>query len=420
MKGPKATLLVFTFMVTASCGTQSRVPVVSTPSHYSIVSDHIQNAGPLVLLEDLDRYPELSDYIEQSLLVDGKYTSFTYGQIKQLAEKSQNNVSASVFFDSLLIDRQEKTIEYLSNCTLKEIGQYYRENIEEHDYLKEIIKDSFFTDVDNADYLTLKKLNEEFENSDLSNSITPIYKEVRATMLSSIMTDLDGLFTTEEEVLSGMEADLRFLLEQYIEDGVAIIIPELSEKIDRNLFKKIFKRKEMDNFSLPKYTEKLISEHLNQEYIYERVSKSVIDFIAVSTKYRKDYLSTYMDDWLSCQFYYISPTLMDDYELYMDIDRNTIQRIHATRVINSVISVSSLVATFTPLAPAGIALDALDMYNGVTEDGKVSTMMETVSNSLYSDSISSVDSYIKQVFGDLRHEWLATKDFIIKRFYEDF
>ena len=409
-------------IISSSCGV-SRKAVNIQPTSYDIVQGHLRVGDPAVLLEDLDTYPEYRDEIESKLFKWIDYRPFSYGQLKRLSELSEDDYSASVFYDSLLVDRQERIYEMLSDMSIDDVGKYYNENFADQDFLRNLMLETYFQDTENQDYYTLKAIYSAFRETNLASYITPVYSARRKELLEIILSDFKDLFNAEKELLSNIERGIREQLEAYIQEGVVNITSEFSERVDRGLLKRTLKRKDIDNFSIQEYAAKLITENLNQEYITEKISLPLYDFLTGSMTLRAELLSDYQEDADVCDKYYIPMDILSEFGLNMSVSNDKASQIQTIKKTNEVVSVASIALSFSPvgwLAWVGRAFDVVDLYNGFTEDSKIKTMMESFSSSLYTDVEKSVGQYLDSLFSEVSNKRKETELYIIKRINEDF
>ena len=414
--------IVVLAIISSSCGV-SRKAVDIQPTSYDIVQVHLRDGDPAVLLEDLDTYPEFKDEIESKLFKWIDYRPFSYGQLKRLSELSEDDYSASVFFDSLLVARQESIYELLSDMGIDDVGKYYHDNYADQDFLRSLMLETYFQDTENQDYYTLKAIYSAFRGTNLASYISPVYSARRKELLDIILSDFKDLFNAEKELLSNMESGIREQLEAYIQEGVVNITSEFSERVDRGLIKRTFKRKDIDNYTIQEYAAKLISENLDQEYMTKMISTPLFDYLSGSMRLREEMLSDYQEDANVCDKYYVPMDLLSEFGLNMSVSNDKATQIQTIKTTNEVVSVASIALSFSPagwLAWVGRAFDVVDLYNGFTEDSKIKTMMESFSSSLYTDVEKSVGQYLDSLFSEVSNKRKETELYIIRRINEDF
>ena len=393
---------------------------VIPPTPEQIVSEHLSQRDPIDLLDDLDKYPEFKDRIENTLYRRINYDDFDYMELKEFLLLAQDDFDASVFFDSLLVDRQESVLSSLAEeDDIFQVGIFYRNNSQQYDFLHDALKEAYFGDVNNLEYYGLKHLHMAFINTDLDKLVYPRYFSVRNEIVTGIMDELNPYFALEKDMLDEIDEEIRNDLEAYIENGVVSVVSELSEKVDRGFLKRTFRRKDMDNYSITEYAEKLIRDYLDQDYISDVINTGMSNFIKASTFSRMDYLEYYCEDASENSHYYISGEYVSD-AIDLVTDKSKVKDIQNLKTFNNVTTIASFAIMFTPVGWAGLLIDALDMYNGLTESSKVNTMMDQLSEALYVSCTEQVDKYMSDLYTDIDKAREESKNYITRYFYEIF
>ena len=401
-----------------SCGAAK--VVVNEPTSFEIVSSHLESGDPKVLLGDLAEYPEHTDLIENQLYHGIVYHNFTYNQIKELAELAQEDFRASVYFDSLLVAREEGTLKYLQPKSINEVGAFYRANGQTMDFLRDNLKEAYFDNIAGLDYYGLKTLHSAFLDTDLDSIVLPTYLDTRKRLLAAILSELEPYFMEEEESLDNIDTAIRSELEDYIEEGVVSVAAGLSEKLDRGILKRVFKRRDIDNYSITEYTERLVGQYIDGRYISDYIIQGFSDYVTTSTEIRGESLSNYLDNAKTCQAYYIPEIRNANNSFLLTADKSQASRIQSLKTFNDATAVTSVTLAFTPVGWVSLAVDALDFYNGFTEESKVQTMLDRLTESLYASISDSIDAYMKELYSNINHAREESKDFIIKQLNENF
>ncbi len=420
MKKSLVFFVLLSGLFAVGCGTLQKVEAVVSPTHEQIVSDHLTLRDPAALLDDLEKYPEFKDRIESTLYGRIDYQKYDYRQLKEFSLIAQEDFSASVFFDSLLVDRQEAVLSSLAEEEdLDAIGAFYRENSGQYDFLRDALKEAYFVGVDSLEYFGLKSLHTAFLNTDLDKLVYPRYSSVRGEIVKGIMEELNPYFAAEKEYLESVDDTIRQDLETYIENGVISVIADLSEKLDRGLFKRTFKRVDMDNYSITEYAERLVAKYIDNDFITRLICDSLDDYIQASTITRYDYLNNYCQDASDNTNYYINGE-MGSKSVEIVVDNSKARDIQDLKTFNDATTVTSLALMFTPVGWVGILVDALDFYNGFTESSKINTMLDQLSESLYVSYTEQVNNYLSKLYTRVDKARKDSQDYIIRYFYEVF
>ena len=402
-----------------SCGTARKVVSVE-PSKVNVVRSHLAVSDPMVLLNDLIQYPEYAETIEP-YLYERSYRPFTYADLERFSQSAKNDVRASMFFDSLLVDRQASILASLAEeKDVVRVADFYKKNSREMPFLKSVLKDTYFSQVETMDYTGLKSLYFAFRGTDLEELVSPRYSAVRSDLLSRIMLELNPFFDKEQALLNRIDADLRKDCERYIEKGVRTVAVNLSERVDRSLFKRVFKRIDIDNYSVEEYADKLVAENIDQKYIRGLVEARLSSYIQSSTKMRMEYLKNYLDDASSCPDYYMAGGLGSGTGFNMVADASDARRIGNAKFFSEATSVVSTILDFTPVGWIGHVISGVSLYNDLTEGSKTAAMMDQLASSLYKTVATSVNDYLNSQISRVDEARETSRQNIIKMFNEDF
>ena len=306
MKKTKTLLLSAVLLASVSCAVANRA-AIPVDTGRDIVTAHCSSCDIQALIKDLDIYPDKRDIIENTLFRSIDYSKYSYGELETFNLLAQDDYPAAIYFESLLIDRQSDIVNYLSDVSIEEVGTYYAKHRDEQSFLNPIIRDSYFTSLDSLDHKTLKTIHDSFQGTDLSRYIDDIYELSRSEIINNVTSEIDICYDEEAKILDAAEYNIRQNLEHYIQNGVAAIIEELSDKLDRGLYKRIFQREEKDNYSFDVYADKMVKEKLNAAYVSKYVNSYIQEFVSTSTSIRKDVLLEYLPDAEERQEYDINP-----------------------------------------------------------------------------------------------------------------
>lgn len=405
-------LAIIGFLV-SSCGVSKKLP--TGPSPLETIQTHYQDKNWRALLNDINEFPEYRDDIRAKLIKGLDYSNFSYSTLKLITELSSSDFEASAYFDSLLFARETVVLENLSKMDIADAAAYYRNDSRDHEFLHQAILETYLAGIDSLDYTTVKNIYTAFLDSDLAPAITPAYNSIRNSILAEVNAGLDAYFSQEEDILSDVEYGIRAKLDPYVEKGVQNVVIGMSEKLDRGLFKKVFHREEQDRYSAYGYYSKLVSENFDSDYISKTVLSKVSDYIVSSTSLRKEYIQDYMPDYESCDFYYIPSSTVDSLSFYLQISSSDASDIQTVKTTGAIISIASVALMFTPAGWIGAAVDAADLVNGVTEDSRISRMIDSMASNIYSDTASCINQYLSNVFGIIRQRRESSQNYLRNR-----
>lgn len=382
-----------------------------------IVNAHLEGDVEF-LIHALDKYPSLKGYTE-SYLYNRDFSNESYGHLKQYATAAQNDIEASIFFDSLVLNKQFATIDSLSNLSISAVGEFYKEKCEEHDYLKDVLRDAYFSDVQSLDYQSRKSLYNVFKDTNLVAEIEQPYHELRDSLLTEIKSELNPYFNSEREILKQIESEIRYEAQQYVETGLEKIIHAANEKNDRGLFKQIFKRENIDNYSFRDYINKVINETYDCSYIEKLAKDRLAEYINSSKQLRSLLFNQYFSD-EEYEDIYISNNAIQNQFSWM-IGRGEVNEVQNIKNVGTALTVGSLALGFIPgIGVIAAAADVADLAYGLSQDNQINQAVEQMANTIYNDSVICIDNYITTIFKDLAEAQQTTENNFIKVFNDDF
>ncbi len=417
MKLKKLLTLLSVCIILISCAASKKGATIST---IDLVNSHILNKDGVSLIADMGSYPEYKQIIEETLYNGIDYSTYSYRSLKHMSAASVNDLKASIFFDSLLICRQAEAIDMLSGLSIQQVGDFYRKHHAEHDYLKDVLTETYLSALDTIDYRSLKTLYKSFLGTNLESAIAPSYKEARESAMRDIRSLLTEYYQQEQSLLDMVEYNTRQEIQEHIETQIVDIVSLLSEKLDRGIFKKIFKRQDMDNYSFLNYSTKLIGERLNQQEINQKIETNVRDFISASNKMRGQYISNYLDEAYSDPAFYISPNVLKQDSIAMQISTTDAAAIQDIRNTGTAVSIASVALAFTPYGWVAIAADIADLYLGFTESSRVEPMLDSLSSSIYTGTTEAVNEHLNTLFARIKRERNDSESYFWRKLNEDF
>lgn len=372
------------------------------------------------LILNLAEYPFYRNHTETLLFDKFDYTRKSYSEIKEYAQLARFDFDASVFFDSLMIHRQENVLQSLANSPMESVGEFYRRNHKEHEYLFEHLKKVYFSDVGSLDYVNLRNLHKAFHSTDLGMLLDERYYFLRDSILNITVPYISDYFQLENEMLNEIEGSLRHECNDYVIAGTNSIIQALMLKNDRGFIKRVFKRETIDTYSFMEYAEILINNHLSPKHIRDLVCKKLDNYVVSTKSYRENLYDNLLPH-LSCNDYYINNTY-ENINLSWQIGRQDVQTISSIKVTGTALTLGSIAVGFIPgVGPlVTFAADVVDFAYGMTQDSQINLAMESLTQTLYEDSIISIDKYIEDVFAALREESQRKQSELMKMIYEEF
>ncbi len=168
------------------------------------------------------------------------------------------------------------------------------------------------------------------------------------------------------------------------------------------------------------YAEILINNHLSPKHIRDLVCKKLDNYVVSTKSYRENLYDNLLPH-LSCNDYYINNTY-ENINLSWQIGRQDVQTISSIKVTGTALTLGSIAVGFIPgVGPlVTFAADVVDFAYGMTQDSQINLAMESLTQTLYEDSIISIDKYIEDVFAALREESQRKQSELMKMIYEEF
>ena len=281
------------------------------------------------------------------------------------------------------------------------------------------MKSAYFTNIDTLDYSSLKLLYQSFRGTNLEKLVQCRYNELRDSLLSIIMSNLNGYFHEETTMLYDIESSVRDYAERYIQNGITEILSSLIEKNDRGFFQKVFKAEEMDSYTFEEYAEQLINEHLNMEPVISVTNDKLHKYISTCSNFRNNLYKGYFTD-TSCRVRLDYETL--NVSLNWNKERDGMDEMDKIKATANAITASSIVLAFIPglNVVAAAAADIVDFIYSLNQGTREDEAMKNLISALYIDSVECVGEYLDTIFSNVSQNRSFTEKEIKKVFYENF
>lgn len=358
-------------------------------------------------------------------IYDYDYSNVSYNTINRYAQAAQYNAYIEDFFNTILEEKKAQTLDELSKMSLEQVADFYNKNSDKYDFLQEVLRDVYFSNLDSLDYHSLKTLYQAFKTTDFSSIIEAPYMKLRNSLLTDIMAAFDPCFKSEKEILKQIEDVVRYEVQQYLDSGLHTIVHQLNIKNDRGMFKKIFKREAMDNYSFKKYANETINKVYNYSYIERLIKERIVEYLSSSKEIRSMLFNQYFNDVLYDNIY-ISNDILQSH-LVWEIGRQDVNNIQSIKNMGTALTVGSVtlgvaagIVSAGALAPIAFVADVADFAYGMGQDSQINKAMEALANTIYQDSSMCLEYYINDIFSQLYNNQEITANNIKKIFYEEF
>ena len=347
------------------------------------------------LIKDLSRYPFQRSYIESLLFEQTNYNDFTYATLKECASTAKDDYKASAYFDSLLIDKQEETLNYLSKLSLKDVAIFYKRENKEHDYLSSELEKAYFANIDSLDYLTLKELHNSFKDTNLGYIVIDKYTAMRDSLLTEFKSALDVYFNIENKLIKDFKDALLIECDAYVVNGTKQIMTSLTAKNERGLLDEIIDNKSIDKYSFEEYANILINQHLNFSNIEKMIQEKTNILICQLNQNRNN---IYALEFIELNTYALdAQNSMQLDRLKHQIDHKEIDAISGIKSTGNAIALGSLALGLVSGGALALVADIVDLTYGLTENDRINQQMEQLTATLYNDSMNNVTTYLNNL-----------------------
>ena len=370
------------------------------------------------LIKDLSRYPFQRSYIESLLFEQTNYNDFTYATLKECASTAKDDYKASAYFDSLLIDKQEETLNYLSKLSLKDVAIFYKRENKEHDYLSSELEKAYFANIDSLDYLTLKELHNSFKDTNLGYIVIDKYTAMRDSLLTEFKSALDVYFNIENKLIKDFKDALLIECDAYVVNGTKQIMTSLTAKNERGLLDEIIDNKSIDKYSFEEYANILINQHLNFSNIEKMIQEKTNILICQLNQNRNN---IYALEFIELNTYALdAQNSMQLDRLKHQIDHKEIDAISGIKSTGNAIALGSLALGLVSGGALALVADIVDLTYGLTENDRMNQQMEQLTATLYNDSMNNVTTYLNNLQKVLSDNSNFVKQYINTNLYEKF
>lgn len=126
------------------------------------------------LIIDSYKYPKQSESIK-NYLTSKDYMSASYGDLMLYREISIYDEQLYDYFSDVIGQKEDSIVSSLSNMGIHEIAEYYKAKEDEHNFLNEILYETFVTNSDDLSYDDVKAMYAAFTSTDLEEPLRDKY-----------------------------------------------------------------------------------------------------------------------------------------------------------------------------------------------------------------------------------------------------
>lgn len=189
-------MTIVTLLILSSCGTPK------------IVKEHIETDNILGLIDDYaSQSPKNKKIIEKHIFAHHDYSKNTYGELKNFHNKSQSE-NLMWKFSGIIKNREDSILSILDGFDkIKDISSYYKKHEDEQSFLTPIIAGTLLQNIQEYEYKDVRTIYREFKNTEIKDSIYPIYVEKRSHALPAAMNSVDKYCKSEIKLIDVYKAE---------------------------------------------------------------------------------------------------------------------------------------------------------------------------------------------------------------------
>lgn len=322
-----------------------------------IIDEHLSKNDIEALIEDCIKYHDYSTAIANYLLYDIDYTNADYSLLTHYQDLALQDSILFNGYESLIILKEEKILDHVSKLDIDGIADYYKTNPSEQSFLRPVLCDAFLTIIDTLQYVDIKTLYNSFKNTDIGDSISPYYIEMRETIKPVITNSYEAYCTTEKEIKEYYKEKAKEELDLYVANHIETFIEAIFDK------------------DLPRKQEKINEKFKTSFYhsfsmnsMIEIVNTNITELTSVLNAGRIDFIESLSEEGVDNTRFtipYEVSYIKNDFQKVMNIsDLYKISEIqHKIDWFGLVLGAAS----FFTGGWAGLALSVLDIHHGVKD-----------------------------------------------------
>lgn len=427
MKQYKFLLLIIMVFCFGSCGTVKQL----TPEqrlyfeHSANVDKSINNGDVLALIEQHDKFDDCKSYIEVYLESTHDFANASYSTLNMYKETAKDSTLVEIF-DRLIEYKEDDIISELMTLSIDEIGEYYRNHVDEQCFVRPIIDSLFIQNIGKSDYREVRLLRNSFYNTDIFESVDSTYQRMRMEYLPIVEESVLNYCKEEIESVNLIKKDILSRTTAILIDGLPLIVEETSNKINRDFFDKIFSANTSDDYSIKEYAIMLVNKKYDVDSIQILIKEPLYELVKSINNSRNSILDYYLD----------APIAESQYSI--NFRNNPVKyyappfpakHILAIQEIKDKIDWKSwglMALGFIPGIGTGASLviDAVDILYGLFADNKETKMINSHLEQYASELALAYNNKntqnIEMIFNNISNELIKSQNEFKRLFYENF
>ena len=377
--------LLMIMMLVASCKSKDELVYNYYPPtrEENIIDEHLSKNNIEALIKDCIKFQDYSTPIANYLLYEIDYTNVDYSLLVHYQDLAKQDSVLYNGYESLIIQKEEKILDYISNLDIDGVADYYKKNPSERSFLRPVLCEAYLTIIDTLQYVDIKKLYKSFSKTDIGDSIAPYYIEMREAIKPVITNSYESYCATEKEIKEYYEEKAKEELDLFISSRMESFIEALFDK------------------DLPRKQEK-INEMFTSSFYHGFPTSSLIDIVNNNITELTSVLNAGRIDFIES----ISEEVGDKSRFTIPHEVNYIKNnFPKTMNISDLYKISEIqnrtdwfglvlgAASFLTGGWAGLALSALDIHHGVKDvKGKAAEVLPYIQS-----FVTNVQTYLEDM-----------------------
>ena len=413
-------ILPMAMLLLTSCGGMRLVPREPSEGDKA-VSEHIERQDVAALIRDHSRYPENARSVEDYLASGVDYDDLSYSDLTDYLRYSNGDSTLTAFFQGIVEDRQESVLEYISDCSFEEMGDYYRSHDDERVFLRSFLEETVYPELNGADYVLTRHIHRAFEKTDLSPYIDKIWSERRSVVLMEVEKALTSYFKKEDQLETYYRAHAFDEVRTYVDS----IFPEMMEnclnEVENGMLDLLFVKLRRTKEPFADRVERIVNRYIPDSRVESEMVSAISEFIREVNDNRQELaVSLVLDEDMS-----VTPLSFQRHlvsyagpEIPKEIPNMIEDMVETTRKNQNLLSVGSALLSFIPgmgwgLKAVKYAADGADLLYGISstieEQQAVNEFISSFSEVLYETEFDQIEQQFDLSFDRIKDKVESTR-----------
>lgn len=173
-----------------------------------IVKEHLANDDVLGLINDYQtQKPKHRQIVSQHLFGIHDYGKDNYGTLQNFRKQAVLEPLV-IYYDSLIDKRESNILETIDGFSnIDQVASYYKSHTDEQNFLHPVLTGVLMQNIEDYDYVDVRRMYRAFSQTDISDSIYPYYSKKRTESLPYAMKVVDEYCDTELKLVNAYMND---------------------------------------------------------------------------------------------------------------------------------------------------------------------------------------------------------------------